>query len=123
MLDLIKVEKNFFRQKTFFQIKKSFYNKKKNFLRQTFSDLKNGHEKKYKWFNTSDLIDLFGKRYKTDENDETFWGLCLNQINDYFVFLRICELGNCYCVIKNEREFDIRIDIKHNKILVNDIRN
>ena len=46
MLDLIKVEKNFFRQKTFFQIKKSFYSKKK--IRQTFSDLKNGHEKKYK---------------------------------------------------------------------------
>ena len=73
--------------------------------------------------NTSDLIDLFSKRYKIDENSETFQWLCLNKINDYFVFLRICELANRCCVIKNERGFDIRIDAEHNKVLVNDIRN
>ena len=69
------------------------------------------------------MIDLFGKSNKIDENDKTFWWLCLNGINDYFAFLRICELANHCCVIKNERGFDIKIDIEGNKILVNDIRN
>ena len=39
--------------------------------------------------NTSDLIDLFGKRYKIDGHDETFWWLCLNKINYYFVFFEV----------------------------------
>ena len=38
-------------------------------------------------------------------------------------FLRICELANHCCVIKNERGFNIRIDIEENKILVNNIKN
>ena len=54
--------------------------------------------------NTSDLIDLFGKSNKIDENDKTFWWLCLNGINDYFAFLRICELANHCCVIKMKED-------------------
>ena len=55
----------------------------------------------------TDLIDLFWKRYKIDENDQTFHCLCLNEVSNYLTFLRICELANHCCVIKNEREFDI----------------
>ena len=71
---------------------------------------------------TTDLIDLFGKRCKIDENDQTFCWLCLNEVSNYLTFLRICELANHCCIIKNERGFDIRVDIKENQILVSDIR-
>ena len=56
---------------------------------------------------TTDLIDLFWKRYKIDENDQTFRWLGLNEVSNYLTFLRICELANHCCVIKNERGFDI----------------
>ena len=71
---------------------------------------------------TTDLIDLFGKRCKIDENDQTLCWLCLNEVSNYLTFLRICELANHCCIIKNERRFDIRVDIKENQILVSDIR-
>ena len=41
---------------------------------------------------TNDLIDLFGKRYKTNGNDQTFQWLCLNEVSNYLTFKRICEL-------------------------------
>ena len=69
---------------------------------------------------TTDLIDLFGKRYKIDENDQTFCLLCWNEVSNYLTFLRICELSNHCCIIKNERGFDIRVDIKEKQILVSD---
>ena len=70
----------------------------------------------------TDLIGLFGKRYKIDENDQAFPWLCLNEVSNYLTFKRICELAKHCCVIANERGFDIRVDIKENKNLVNDIR-
>ena len=71
---------------------------------------------------TTDLVDLFGKRYKIDENDQTFRWLCLNEVSNYLTFKRICELAKHCCVIANERRFDLRVDIKENKNLANDIR-
>ena len=71
---------------------------------------------------TTDLIYLFGKRYKIDENDQNFWWLCLNEVSNYLTFKRICELAKHCCDIANERGFDIRVDIKENKNLVNNIR-
>ena len=70
---------------------------------------------------TTDLIDLFGKRYRIDENDQTFQWLCLNEVSNYLTFKRICEFAKhgCYCKWKR---FDIRVNIKENKNLVNDIR-
>ena len=70
---------------------------------------------------TTDLIDLFGKRYRIDENDQTFQWLCLNEVSNYLTFKRICEFAKhgCYCKWKR---FDIRVSIKENKNLVNDIR-
>ena len=35
---------------------------------------------------TTKIIDLFGKRYKIDENDKVFCWLCLNEISDYHFF-------------------------------------
>ena len=71
---------------------------------------------------TTDLVDLFGKRYKIDEIDQTFRWLCLNEVSNYLTFKRISKLAKHCCVIANERGFHIRVDIKENKNLVNDIR-
>ena len=37
-------------------------------------------------------------------------------------FLRICKLANHCCVMKNDKGFDIRVDMKENAVLVNDMR-
>ena len=71
---------------------------------------------------TTNLVDLFGKRYKIDEIDQTFRWLCLNEVSNYLTFKRISKLAKHCCVIANERGFHIRVDIKENKNLVNDIR-
>ena len=71
---------------------------------------------------TTDLIYLFGKRYKINENDKTFRWLCLNETSDYLIFLRVCELANHCCVMKNDKGFKKRIDMRENAILINDIR-
>ena len=63
----------------------------------------------------TNLIDLFWKRYKINENEQTFYWLGLNEVSNYLTFLRVFELANHCCVIKNERRFDIRVDIKKNK--------
>ena len=63
-----------------------------------------------------------GKKYKIDENDQTFRWLCLNEVSNYLTFKTIRELAKHCCVIANERGFDIRLDIKENEHLVNDIR-
>ena len=71
---------------------------------------------------TTELINLFGKRYKIDENDKGLCWLCLNEISDYNLFLRICELANHCCVMKNHKSFDIGVDMRENVVLINDIR-
>ena len=71
---------------------------------------------------TTDLINLFGKKYKINENDKTFCWLCLNKTSDYLIFLRICKLADHCCVMKNDKGFYIRVDMKENAVLINDIR-
>ena len=48
---------------------------------------------------TTYLIDLFGKRCNIDERDQTFRWLCLNEVDNYLTFKRICELGK-HCSYK-----------------------
>ena len=84
--------KKFFRSKTFLDPKKKildqkkilylkkFYIKKMDIARRLFNDQ---HP-------TTSLIDLFGKRYKIDENDKVFRWLCLNKASNYLTYLRIC---------------------------------
>ena len=71
---------------------------------------------------TTSLIDLFGKRYKIDENDKVFWWLCLNLASNSLTYMRICELANHCCIMKYDRGFDIKVDMNENPILVKDIR-
>ena len=71
---------------------------------------------------TTSLIDLFGKRYKIDENDKVFRWLCLNKASNYLTYMRICELADHCCVTKSDRGFDIKVDMNENPILVKDIR-
>ena len=71
---------------------------------------------------TTDLINLFRKKYKINENDKTFCWLCLNKTSDYLIFLRICKLADHCCVMKNDKGFDIRVNMKENAVLINDIR-
>ena len=71
---------------------------------------------------TASLINLFGKRYKTDENDKVFQWLCLNKASNYLTYIRICELADHCCVIKSDRSVDIKVDMNENPILVKDIR-
>ena len=52
----------------------------------------------------------------------SFRWLCLNKTSDYLIFLRICELADHCCVMKNDKGFDIRVDMKENAVLINDIR-
>ena len=42
---------------------------------------------------TTEIIDLFGKRYYIDKKDPTFCRLCLNEVGDYYIFLRDCQLA------------------------------
>ena len=93
-------------------MKKIFLDKKMDLARHIFNSQ----------HSTTNLIDLFWKRYKINENDQTFRWLCLNEVSNYLTFLRIFELANHCCVIKNERRFDIRVDIKESQILVSEIR-
>ena len=53
---------------------------------------------------TTDLIDLFWKRYKIDENDQTFHWLCLYEVSNYLNFLRICELANHCAALSKMKE-------------------
>ena len=71
---------------------------------------------------TTSLIDLFGKRYKIDENDKVFRWLCLNKASNYLTYMRICKLADHCCVTKSDRGFDIKVDMNENPILVKDIR-
>ena len=52
---------------------------------------------------TTNLVDLFGKRYKTDENDQTFRWLYLNEVSNYLTFKRICELAK-HCLLLQMKE-------------------
>ena len=68
------------------------------------------------------LIDLFARIYKTNEKDHVFRWLCLNKVGDYYLFLRVCELANHCCVMKNDKGFDITVDVSENLVLVNDMK-
>ena len=70
---------------------------------------------------TTELIDLFAKRYKINEKD-VFHSLCLNEVGDYYLFLRVCELAKHCCVMKNDKGFDITVDVRENTVLVNDMK-
>ena len=97
------MKKKFFRSKKNFLDRKNFFRSKKNFLDQK-------------------LIDLFGKRYKIDENDKVFRWLCLNKASNYLTYMRICKLADHCCVTKSAEGFDIKVDMSENPILVNNIR-
>ena len=83
-----KSKKNFFSIKKTLNKKKLFLHKKMDVAIQTFNSQ----------HCTTDLIDLFGKRYNIDECDQTFSWLCLNDVDNYLTFKRICELAkHCCC--------------------------
>ena len=65
---------------------------------------------------------IYLEKDKIYENDQTFCWLCFNKTSNYLIFLRICELANHCCVMKNDKGFDIRVDMKEKAVLVNDIR-
>lgn len=71
---------------------------------------------------TTEIIDLFRKRYYIDKKDPTFCWLCLNEVEDYYIFLRDCQLAGKWSVVKNESGFDITIDNEENAVLVNGIK-
>ena len=71
---------------------------------------------------TTELMDLFAKRYKINEKDHVFCWLCLNEIGDYELFLRVCELTNHCCVVKTDKGFDITVDVRENAVLINDMK-
>ena len=71
---------------------------------------------------TTELIDLFAKRYKINEKDHVFHWLGLNEVGDYYLFLRVCESENHCCVMKNDKGFDITVDVSENSVLVNDMK-
>ena len=70
----------------------------------------------------TELTDLFAKRYKINEKDHAFCWLCLNEVGDYYLFLRVCELANHCCVVKIDKGFDITVDVRKNAVLVNDMK-
>ena len=82
-------KKKFFRSKKNFQMENNFLDRKKNILYRKifFRSKKIIQIKKMdiarRLFNdqhpTTSLIDLFGKRYKIDENDKVFRWLCLSK--------------------------------------------
>ena len=71
---------------------------------------------------TTELIDLFAKRYKINERDHVLCWLCLNEIGDYYLFLRVCELANHFCVVKTDKGFDITVDVRENAVLIIDMK-
>ena len=70
----------------------------------------------------TELIDLFAKRYKINEKDHVFHWLYLNEVGDYYLFLRVCELANHCCVVKTNKGFDITVDVRENAVLVSDMK-
>ena len=72
---------------------------------------------------TTAFIDLFARIYKTNEKDHVFHWLCLSKVGDYYLFLRVCELANHFCVMKNDKCFDIAVNVSENAGLVNDMKN
>ena len=71
---------------------------------------------------TTELTDLFSKRYKINENDHVFCWLCLNEVRDYYLFLRVCEFANQCCVMKTDKGFDITVDMREHTVLINDMK-
>ena len=71
---------------------------------------------------TTELIDLFALRYKINETDLVFRWLFLNEVGDYYLFLRVCELANHCCVVKTDKDFNITVDVRENTVFVNDMR-
>ena len=67
---------------------------------------------------TTELIDLFAKRYKINEKDHVFRRLCLHKVGDYYLFLRMCELVNHCCLMKNDKGFDV----SESAVLINDMK-
>ena len=57
-----------------------------------------------------------------NEKDHAFRWLCLNEIGDYYLFLRVCELANHCCVVKTDNGFDITVDVRENAVLINDMK-
>ena len=72
---------------------------------------------------TTVLIDLFARIYKTNEKDHVFCWLCLNKVGYYYLFLRVCEFANHCCVMKNDKGFDIAVNVSENAGLVNYMKN
>ena len=70
---------------------------------------------------TTELIDLFTKRYKINDKDHVFCWLCLNEIGNYYLFLRICELANHCCVVKTANGFDFTVDVRKNAVLIDNM--
>ena len=68
------------------------------------------------------MIYLFAKRYKIDEKDHVFRWLCLSEVGDYYLFLKVCELANKCCVVKTDKDFDITVDVRENAVLVKDMK-
>ena len=73
-------------------------------------------------YTRTDLIDLFGKCYQINENDQTFGWLMINEVDPYLVFLKVCETIDKCSVIKNNKGFDITIDNIENSVLVEDMK-
>ena len=71
---------------------------------------------------TTDLINLFGKRYKINENDHTFRWLMINEYDPYLVSLRVCELSNKCSILRNDKDFDITIYNTENAVSVEDMK-
>ena len=112
-INFFRSKKNFVDQKkNFFRSKKIFEIKKMDIARRLFNDQ---HP-------ATSLIDLFGKRFKIDENEKVFRWLCLNKASNYLTYMRICELADYCCVTKSDRGFDIKVEMNKNRILVQDIR-
>ena len=70
---------------------------------------------------TTELTDLFTKRYKINDKDHVFCWLCLNEIGNYYLFLRICELANHCCVVKTGKGFDFTVDVRKNAVLIDNM--
>ena len=69
----------------------------------------------------NEIINLLGKRYDINEKDDVFHWLCCNKVGDYCISLRICELGSNCWVKKHEKGFYIIVNIKRNKVLIDDL--
>ena len=65
---------------------------------------------------------MFAKGYKINEKGHVFCWLCLNEVHDYYLFIRVCELTNHCCVVKTDKGFDNTVDVTENAVLVNDMK-